>query len=103
MRIPREELPAGSYALRTLQTAIEHQEQGQITLQFLRDKKILFHVLVTMFSELCGNLRMGQQESDLIGGAFHRMRQKARVLVNDLCGNATHRRSDNRLLFPERF
>lgn len=37
---------------------IEHQEQGEIALEFLRDEEIFFHVLVAVFSEFCGDFRV---------------------------------------------
>jgi hypothetical protein len=60
-----------------LQMPVQHQEQRQIALQLLRDEEILFHMLVTMLSQLCGDLWVRQQKANLIGGAFDRMREKA--------------------------
>lgn len=74
-----------------LRTPVEQEEQGEIALQFLRDEEIFFYVFVAVFSELCCNFRMRKQETNLVGGAFYRVRQQSSVLVDDLRGDAANR------------
>ena len=55
---------------------------------------------LAFFRRLC-DVRVGQQEADLICRSLHRMGQQARVFVNHLGGNAAHGGGDHRLLLPQ--
>src|ERR1700739_444274 len=84
-------------------TLSEVQKQGEITLQVLRDQEIFLYVLVAAFAQTSGNIRMGEQERNLVSGAFEGMGEQAGMLMNDLSRDSTDSGGDHGFLFPESF
>src|SRR5260370_34988188 len=80
----------------------ERQKERQVALQLLRDEKIFLHVLMPVFAEFCRDFRVGKQKANLIGRAFHGMRQQAGMLMDDLDRYAAHRSAHPRFFFPQR-
>ena len=54
-------------------TLSELEKQGEIAFEVLRDQEIFLHVLVAAFAEAPGDIGMGEQEANLVGGAFDGM------------------------------
>lgn len=78
----------------------ELEKQGKVALQVLRDQKIFLYMLVAAFAKAPGDIRVGEQEANLVGSAFDGMGEQAGVFVDDLGWNATNGGSDDGLLFP---
>ena len=81
-------LPEGSWAIHLV--LLKDQEQKKITLQVVRDQKILFDMLMTVLAEPGGEVRVGKQEANLVRGSVDRMCQHARHFMDDLRWNPTH-------------
>src|SRR6267143_4053140 len=58
---------------------------------------------MSLFPEFHRDLRVREQESNLVRRTFYGMRKQPGVLVNDLNRNAAHRGSHHRLFLPQRF
>src|SRR5690242_15635123 len=76
------------------------QKESQVTFHVAGNQEMLANVLMPLFAQSRGKGRVGKQEPDLVGRAFHRVCQKAGMLVNDLVGNAPHGGSHHRFLLP---
>src|SRR3972149_9098447 len=59
----------------------ENQEQEQIAFDIVSQEEIFLDVLVAVFSQLPGKSRIGEKETNLVGGALHRMHQHPGRLV----------------------
>ena len=81
----------------------ELEKEGEVALQVLGYEEIFLYVLVAAFAETGGDIGVRKQETNLVGGAFDGVGEKARVFVDDLGGNAADSGSDDRFLFPEGF
>ena len=81
----------------------ELEEQGKVAFQVLGDQEIFLYVLVTAFAEASGDIRMGEQEANLVGGALDGMGEQAGVFVDDLGGDSSNGEGDDGFLFPKSF
>ena len=84
-------------------TIYEMQEQGQVALGSARNEEMFSHVLMTLLAELGSKGRIGKEVTDLICRPLYGMGEETCVLVDDLEGNATHRRGHHGLLLPQTF
>ena len=66
----------------------QFEEEGEIALEVLGNQKIFLYMLVAAFAETRGDVRMGEQEANLVGGAFDGVGEKAGVFMDDLRGNS---------------
>src|SRR5690349_18285817 len=79
------------------------QKERQVSLGIAGNQKVLEDVLVRLLTEPLRNGWVRKQETNLVGGAFDRMDEQPRVLMDDLEGDAADRRSHHRLLLPHSF
>jgi hypothetical protein len=79
------------------------EKQGEVALEVLGDQEIFLYVVVATFAETPCNIRVGEQETNLVGSAFHGVSEQAGMIVDDLGGDSTNGGSDHGFLFPKGF